>query len=149
MPDRSYRPKQGGRYGLQVVTAQFTLPGTTFTQNATVTHQIPTPPGKLKFLRASVVQTTIAAGGTLTFRFIKRRAVDNVDVAQTATQNAESTAFTASERLVMEGNATEPDRTFLGNSPNGDTLELDAVADNVVVTQQPAGYVVVEFAVLE
>lgn len=116
-----------------IATASGQTATAVFTQNTTVKHTL-APVGVPCILRAAAIsQTTLAAGGTLSWAIYAYDASANAEVALTSGLNPETAAATAREAQVF---------TLAGTNVAlvvEDTFELHCTADNNAVSQDAQG----------
>lgn len=105
-----------------------------FTQNSTVKHNLG-PVGAVATLRAAYIsQTTLAAGGTLSWKLVAYDASGNAEVVLTTTLDPEAGTVREAQTFALDTTNVE--------LAADDTLELHCVADNNTVTQDAKGVVV-------
>lgn len=140
--DFSYRPKQTGRAGAQIVSIPVALGN--ITANNTTTYAIPVPRGRFYVVGASYQAETVATSpGTILGTLQKRRAATDDTVAISSAFDLE--AATASEVSALTVNGGDTNRTVRA----GDTLRFSVVSNNSTVTQHAQAFLVVELARLD
>lgn len=133
MPDRSFRPRPG-RFGIMPVVVSSQIIGGT-DLNSNPKFYIPTPPGRLIVLRASVYTVTVPVdASTCTAKLVKYDASTTSEVDLTNTIDLE--ALTASQRsdLVFPTTTTEAQRRL----DTGDTIRI-VVASSATQSTNPVG----------
>lgn len=144
MPYNFFRPKSG-RFGVHPAVIQFQFPATPFTVNTTVTYQIPTPPGRLSYLRAAMQCTTVGADadGTMVARIFRRQASDDVRTQLNADFNVEGLVTRERKQLVIATGLKDAQRVVKDpGTGSGDTIEVDLVSNSAAIETQPTNLMI-------
>lgn len=105
-----------------------------FTQNSTVKHNLG-PVGAVATLRAAYIsQTTLAAGGTLSWKLVAYDASANGEIVLTTTLDPEAATVREAQTFALDTTNVE--------LAADDTVELHCVADNSAVSQDARGVMV-------
>lgn len=105
-----------------------------FTQNSTVKHSLG-PVGIPGTLRAAYIsQTTLAAGGTLSWKLVAYDASANAEVVLTTTLDPEAATVREAQTFTLDTTNTQLEAD--------DTFELHCTADNNAVSQDARGVMV-------
>ena len=117
-----------------ISTAAGKTPTAVFTQNSTVKHSLG-PVGIPGTLRdAYISQTTLAAGGTLSWKLVAYDASANAEVVLTSTLDPEAATVREAQQFTLANTNVE--------LAADDTFELHCTADNNTVSQDARGVMV-------